>query len=211
MKIIKPSYEIMTSINGEEILKFIELIGRVSWKSEDRITEDSAKIFIDKITKLEHESVLEHFNVTVRYICNRSISHELVRHRIASYTQESQRYCNYGKGKFGNEITVIKPLYFEEGTLLYDIWKDACEYAENKYFKLLEAGATPEKARGVLPNDTKTEIVSTMNLREWRHFFQLRTAKSAHPQMRELTVPLLADFKEMIPVIFDNILSEERN
>jgi intein/homing endonuclease len=138
-------------------------------------------------------------------------SHELVRHRIASYTQESTRYCNYSKGKFGGEITVIKPIFWEEGSDQYTVWKDTCEYAEENYNWLLRNGATAQEARSVLPNSLKTEIVSTMNLREWRHFFKLRTDKSAHPQMRELTIPILADFKKMIPVIFDNILPEGRN
>lgn len=211
MKIIKPYYEILTPINGEEILKFIELAGRVSYKSEDKITQDSAKIFVEKIVKNEHESVLEHFNISVRYICDRGVSHELVRHRIASYTQESTRYCNYSKDKFGNEITVIKPVYWEEGSGLYNLWKEACLYAESSYFNLLAQGATPQQARGVLPTDLKTEIFSTMNLREWKHFFKMRTAKSAHPKMRELTIPLLTEFKSLIPIIFDNILVEERN
>jgi thymidylate synthase (FAD) len=205
MKIIKPYYEIMTPIDGEEILKFIELIGRVSYKSEDKITSESSKVFVDKIVKNEHESVLEHFNISVRYICDRGVSHELVRHRIASYTQESTRYCNYSKDKFGNEITVIEPLFWEKGTYLYQVWYQGCICCEMTYFDLLKNGATTQEARNVLPNSLKTEIVSTMNLREWKHFFKMRTAKSAHPQMRELTVPLLEEFKQKIPIIFDNI------
>jgi thymidylate synthase (FAD) len=208
MKIIKPSFEILTRINGDEVLKTLELCGRVSYKSEDKITEDSAKKFIAFISKNEHESVIEHISISVRIICDRGVSHEIVRHRIASYTQESTRYCNYSKDKFGNEITVIKPVFWEENSNEYWLWKEACEYAEEYYFRLLAIGATPQQARGVLPNSLKTEIIVTMNLREWKHFFKLRTDKSAHPQIREIAVPLLQEFKNLIPVIFDNIVVE---
>jgi len=136
-------------------------------------------------------------------------SHELVRHRIASYTQESSRYCNYSKAKFGKEITVIKPLDWEEDSLSYLMWKDACENCERSYFILLEEGVTPQLARNVLPHSLKTELFMTMNLREWRHFFKVRTPSDVHPQMREITIPMLREFQERIPVIFDDILIKE--
>jgi len=157
------------------------------------------------ILDLGHESVIEHEKVTVRVICDRGISHEIVRHRIASYTQESTRFCNYSKGRFGNEITVIKPCFWDDGSKEYKIWRDAMENAERAYMELIKLGAKPEEARSVLPNSLKTEIVITMNLREWRHFFKLRTSKRAHPQMREVATSLLQAFKERIPVIFDDI------
>ncbi|MDL1971913.1 MAG: FAD-dependent thymidylate synthase [Deltaproteobacteria bacterium] len=205
MKIIRPYFIIEDSIDGEEILRRIERAGRTAYKSEHKITPDSAEKFVKMILDLGHESVIEHEKVTVRVICDRGISHEIVRHRIASYTQESTRFCNYSKGRFGNEITVIKPCFWDDGSKEYKIWRDAMENAERAYMELIKLGAKPEEARSVLPNSLKTEIVITMNLREWRHFFKLRTSKRAHPQMREVATSLLQAFKERIPVIFDDI------
>lgn len=205
MKIIKPSARIVSSVDGDEILKRIEEYGRVCYKSEDRITEDSAKRFVENLIKRGHESVLEHISVTVKFVCDRGVSHEIVRHRLASYSQESTRYCNYSKDDFGSEITVIEPCFLVPGTEGYKLWEGACLVAEQMYFKMLDWGCTPEEARAVLPNSLKTELVMTANLREWRHFFKLRASKAAHPQMRELTVPLLGEFKEKIPVVFDDI------
>lgn len=205
VKIVKPSYEILTPINGDEILKLIELAGRTCYKSDNLITPDSAKNFVEKIAQRGHESVIEHYNITVRFICNRGFTHELVRHRLAAYSQESTRYCNYNKDKFGSEITVIKPFEINEDTKEYDLWKEAMQNVEKSYMAMIENGSKPENARGVLPIDIKTEIVITTNLREWKHIFKLRTSKAAHPSMRELMIPLLKEFKEKIPVIFDKI------
>lgn len=205
MKIINASYRIETPIDGAEILKRIEKAGRTCYKSEDRITDESAKSFVQKLIERGHESVLEHGSITVRFICDRGISHEIVRHRIASFSQESTRYCNYSGDRFGNNITFIKPCFLDEGTGGYKLWKQAMFVAEKEYFELLNLGCTPQEARSVLPNSVKTEIVMTANLREWRHFLKLRTAKAAHPQMRELTVPLLHELQEQIPVVFDDI------
>jgi thymidylate synthase (FAD) len=152
-----------------------------------------------------HESVIEHSGVTVRAVCDRGVTHELVRHRIASYTQESTRYCNYSGQKFGSDITFIRPFFWKDDAEKYEIWLGAMKSAEEAYHKLISAGAKPEEARSVLPNSLKSELVMTMNLRQWRHFFKLRTADSAHPQMRELTVPMLNAMREAIPVIFDYI------
>lgn len=205
VNIVKPTYEILTPINGDEILKLIELAGRTCYKSNDLITPDSAKGFVERIAKRGHESVIEHYNITVRFICNRGFTHELVRHRLAAYSQESTRYCNYTKDKFGSEITVIKPFEVEEGTKEFELWKSAMENAEKSYMAMMENGSKPENARGVLPIDIKTEIVITTNIREWKHIFELRTSKAAHPSMRELMIPLLKEFQSKIPVIFDNI------
>lgn len=205
MKIIPPSHVIVGDTDGKQILKNIELCGRVCYKSEDRITEDSAEKFIGVILKSGHESVLEHEKITVKLICDRGVTHEIVRHRIASYSQESTRYCNYTKDKFGNEITFIRPFFWAEDEEKYAVWKNTMQEIENAYFKLMELGAKPEEARSILPNSVKTEIAITMNIREWRHFFRLRTAERAHPQMRECALPLLSDFKSRIPVLFDDI------
>lgn len=205
MKIIEASYHIETPIDGAEILKRIEKAGRTCYKSEDRITEESAKVFVRKLIERGHESVLEHESITVRFVCDRGISHEIVRHRLASYSQESTRYCNYGNDRFGSEITFIKPCFFKEAKGAYCSWYNTMDFAECAYFDMLEDGCTPQEARSVLPNSTKTEVVMTANLREWRHFLKLRTAKAAHPQMRELTVPLLHELQRQIPVVFDDI------
>ena len=205
MKIINASYRIETPIDGAEILKRIEKAGRTCYKSEDRITEESAKSFVQKLIERGHESVLEHESITVRFICDRGISHEIVRHRLANFSQESTRYCNYSNDRFGSELTFIKPCFFKEKKGAYCSWYNSMDFAECAYFDMLDDGCTPQEARSVLPNSTKTEIVMTANLREWRHFLKLRTAKAAHPQMRELTVPLLKELQERIPVVFDDI------
>lgn len=205
MKEIRPSFEIMDDIDGAEILQKLERCGRVCYKSEDKITEGSAEKFIGMILKSGHESVLEHEKLTVKFICDRGVTHEIVRHRIASYSQESTRYCNYSKDKFGNELTFIRPCFWADDSEEYAVWKQAMEEIEKTYVKLISLGAKPEEARSILPNSLKTEIVCTMNLREWRHFFGLRTAERAHPQIREISVALLDELKKRIPVIFDDI------
>lgn len=202
MKIVKASAALLAfTPNLEQV---IELAGRVCYKSEDRITEDSAEAFIGRLQESKHESVLEHGSISAKFICDRGVSHELVRHRIASFSQESTRYCNYGKDKFGNEITVIEPSAFDWAgeDQLYSCWLLACQEAERAYFYLLGNGATPQEARSVLPNSLKTELVVTANPREWLHIFRLRTAPTAHPQMREVMVPLAKVFAEMWPSIF---------
>jgi thymidylate synthase (FAD) len=195
----------MTPIDREYILKTIELVGRTCYRSTDKITEDSANKFISMLIKRDHLAMIEHYNITVKFICDRGVSHEIVRHRIASYAQESTRYCNYSNNKFGNEITVIEPCFWNDNLTQYEKWQMACEDAESWYFDLIDSGATPQEARSVLPNSLKTEIVVTMNLREWRHFFKLRTASTAHPQMREVTIPLLNELKDKLPEIFNDI------
>lgn len=207
MKVINPSFTIEQAINGIEILKNLERAGRTCYKSEDRIDDKSAIKFVQMLIARGHETVLEHEKVTVRVICDRGVTHEIVRHRIASYSQESTRYCNYSKDKFGGEINVIKPFFWTSPDCgeKYSVWEEAMRASEVAYNKLIALGATPQEARSVLPNSLKTEIVMTMNLREWRHFFRLRTAKEAHPQMIEIAKPMLNEFKSKIPVIFDDI------
>ena len=208
MKIIKPSFEILTVDGkpldrnyGKKILQLIESIGRVCYKSEDKITDTSAEKMVRNLISRGHESVIEHFTITVRVICDRGVTHEIVRHRIGSYSQESTRYCNYRT----RGIQVIKPFFFEEGTEMYSEWLSAMKDAEKHYNKLIELGATPQEARSVLPNSLKTEIVITYNLREWRHFFKLRCSKASHPQMREVAIPILKEFQEIFPVFFDDL------
>jgi thymidylate synthase (FAD) len=205
MNAIKAYTQIFADFEGQKILQKLELIGRTCYKSEDKITEGSAAKFVANIIKRGHEAVLEHASITVKFVVDRGVSHEIVRHRIASYCQESTRYCNYSQDKFGNELTFIIPDFLTYGSEGFKIWKEEMKQIEKTYFAMLKAGHTPQEARAVLPNSTKTEVVMTANLREWRAFFKLRTSKAAHPQMREVTIPLLEELKQMIPVIFDDI------
>lgn len=220
MRVIEPSVMLEDSIDGKEILKKIERIGRVCYKSEGSIKEGSAERFVANIINRHHESVLEHVSISVRVICDRGVSHEIVRHRLASYSQESSRYCNYTNDKFGNELTFIKPCFWEDENHMLDQcpddflssakthnnfenWVKICANIEECYFAMIKQGATPEQARSILPNSIKTEIVITMNLREWRHFFKMRCDKAAHPQMREVAKMILDLFKLNIPIIFE--------
>lgn len=208
MRVILPSIEIIDNIDGTKIIKKIEKIGRVCYKSEGKITEDSAEKFISNIIKSGHESVIEHETISVRVICDRGVSHEIVRHRIASYSQESTRYCNYNNEKFGKELTVIKPIFWSEDSKEYKAWLEIMDEIEKKYNMLIEMGTKPQEARSILPNSLKTEVIMTMNLREWRHFFKLRTSMRAHPQMREVAIMILEKFKKEIPIFFDDIVVE---
>ncbi|HIR13306.1 MAG TPA: FAD-dependent thymidylate synthase [Candidatus Choladousia intestinavium] len=216
MIIKKPEIEILSETSYEELLKKVERAGRVCYKSEENIKEGSAETFIRGILKRGHESVVEHGSITVRIVCDRGVTHEIVRHRIASYSQESTRYCNYANEKFGSQITCIDlasgfqyDLNDEKDRRKYEIWKKAMEEAERYYFELLEAGARPEEARSILPNSLKTEIVVTMDIREWRHFIRLRGGHAAHPQIREITKMILEEFSRRYPVFFGDLKIEE--
>jgi thymidylate synthase (FAD) len=205
MKIISASHEILFIQDSASILRYIEVAGRTCYKSEDKITQESSKGFVKGIIKSGHHSVIEHISITVRFICDRGISHELVRHRLAAFSQESTRYANYSKDKFGNEITVIKPVFWPETSDAYGNWLAAMKNAEDAYLNLLKTGAKAEEARSVLPNSLKTEVVMTCNLRQWRHVLNLRCSKAAHPQVREIMLPLLKELHEKIPVVFDDL------
>jgi thymidylate synthase (FAD) len=220
MKIIKQSWQFEHEFDSEAIIKSIEKIARTCYKSEEYITDDSANTLVRQLIKNGHEAMLEHESITVRIITDRGVTHELVRHRLASYAQESTRYCNYSKNKFGNEVTFILPVWFnwynpdvpsnatQSQIDEFAEWKDACMYCERAYFNLLKLGQTPQEARAVLPNSLKTEIVVTANLREWRHLFRLRCSPKAHPQMKELARHMLECFKVYIPVVFEDISYE---
>jgi len=209
MKIVKAGYEILTPVDAKQILEHLERCGRVCYKSEDKITENSAEKFLRGIIRRGHKSVLEHASFTVRFIVDRGVSHEIVRSRLASYSQESTRYCNYGDGRFQQEITVVLPPSMD-GKIAYTFWYDSCKKAEVAYFDLLDQGYAPQIARSVLPNSLKTEVIMTANIREWRHFLKLRTAPEAHPQMREVTIPLLEELQMRLPVLFEDISEEAK-
>ena len=208
MKLIKPYFEIFGSIDGKDILRKIEQCGRVCYKSEGKINDGSAERFVGNIVQRGHEAVLEHASITVKFIVDRGVSHEIVRHRMASYCQESTRYCNYSKDDFCNEVTFIIPEYLEVGSQGMKAWMECMEACENAYFEMLNIGHTPQEARAVLPNSLKTEVVMTANIREWRHFLKLRCSKAAHPQIREVAIPLLKEFQKLIPIVFDDIKGE---
>ena len=207
MKIVAPSVTFINAPNRWDLYKQIELAGRVCYKSENKIHEGSAEQFIRNILKHGHEAVIEHGLITVRFICDRGVTHEIVRHRIASYCQESTRYCNYSRDAFGNEITVIEPTGVNKGTPAYESWKYAMNRCEEAYFNMLKEGCTPQKARSVLPNSLKTEIVVSMNPREWRHFFKLRCSKAAHPDMRVLALVALDMLVENWPALFEDLVN----
>lgn len=209
MQAIKAYTQIYNDFDGQKILEKIEKVARTCYKSEGKIQEGSAAKMVASLIKSGHEAMLEHVSVTVKFVVDRGISHELVRHRLASFAQESTRYCNYLKDDFGSEITFIIPEYLDYKSAGWNTWKETMKACEDSYFKLLDIGLTPQEARAVLPNSLKTEVVMTANLREWRHFFKLRalgTTGKPHPQMLEVTVPLLEDFKQMIPVVFDDLV-----
>jgi len=200
MELIKQSCQWVTPppVNTLEIL---ELCGRVAYKSEDKITPGSAEKFLGLILTKKHESVLEHVGATMRFITDRGVSHELVRHRIASFTQESTRYVNYSK----RGMQFVVPVDIDRSTSQYTCWENHMEDSEWRYSGLIARGASPQLARSILPNSLKTEIVVTANLREWRHILKLRTDKTAHPQMQDLMRQALALFQEAVPVLFDDI------
>lgn len=211
MRIISPYTEIYGNPNGMMAwgcLRRIEMAARTCYKSEDMITDGSAEKLIRGCINSGHESILEHASVTVKFVCDRGISHELVRHRLAAFSQESTRYCNYKSEKFGSDVTFIRPCYLDEDSEGYRIWCDQMLSAEEAYFNLLDFGCSPQEARSVLPNSLKTEVVMTADLREWRHFFEVRALETTgrpHPQMLQLTIPLLDKFKKLIPVVFDDL------
>lgn len=202
MRIIQPSVKInATELKRDKINNLVNY-ARVCYQSGD--SSGDPHMFLKRIIKRGHESVIEHEKVTVTFLVDRGVANQIIRHRIASYCQESTRYCNYSLDRFGNEITVIEPFFYRNREKEYQLWKATCQNAEMAYLELLKTG-TPEEARSVLPNSLKTELVTTYNLREWRHFFFLRCSREAHPQLRQVTIPLLLVFRRTFPPLFDDI------
>jgi len=219
MFLVKPSFNVITDIQPETMLRKIEKAGRLCYKSEEKIDKDSYKSFIKGIIKRGHLSVIEHENISVLFVTDRGISHELVRHRLASFSEQSTRYCNFAKKKFGNQLTFVIPPWIDitPGNYTHstpidleskgaNIWFKSLLHSELQYMDLIiNQKWTAEKARSVLPNSLKTEIMVTCNIREWRHVFQMRTDKAAHPQIREIMKPLLQHLQTKLPVLFDDI------
>ena len=210
MIIIEPSYELILPTFPQDMLKDVEKAGRTCYRSEDLITDDSAPKFVQMLINRGHEAMIEHASFSIKWITDRATLAEITRHRLCSFGVESSRYCCYAKDKFNNQITFIRPLWInDENNDNYDtaniVFTDTCEWAEENYLRLLKLGYKPEQARDILPNCLKTEIVMTANLREWRHFFKLRTANVAAPEMRRITRPALDELKQLIPIVFDDI------
>lgn len=201
MKIINPSIELLWITENSEYQ--IELAGRTCYKSENHITTESAQIFSRKIRKSGHHAMIEHASASFRITTDRGISHEIVRHRLASYAQESTRYCNYSKNKFGNQCTFIEPPNLTPSQKI--VWEETCSFSEKQYFALLSDGCEPQIARSVLPNCLKTEIVMTANFREWRHFISLRGSKEAHPQIRPIAYNIWSLLMQKAPSIFEDL------
>ena len=211
MKLIKTSFQILTDLNNPTLIyQAIEKAGRTAYRSEGKITDTSYEKFIQLIKSKNHESVLEHQSISVKFIMDRGLTHEIVRHRLSSFTQESTRYCNYSDDKFGNDLTFINIEPFLKNPFeSMQVWMNCIEYIEKSYLALIELGETPQIARSVLPNSLASEIVVTANMRQWRHIFDLRTSKAAHPQMSDLMIQLLKEFKEKLPLLFDDINPNE--
>jgi thymidylate synthase (FAD) len=198
MRIVKPSVSIESNISYNEALRIVENATRVCYKSEDKIKEGSAEKLIKGVIKAKHFGCIEHVSLTVKFICDRACSHQLVRHRLMSFNQKSQRYCKE------DNLEVIKP----EGLKNTSIWLESCRQAENAYAELIRRGEKPEVARGVLPNSTATEIYATANLREWRHFFELRCDRTAQKDIRMLALELLCQMFEKYPVFFEDLVDK---
>lgn len=209
MKIIEPSYEILTPIDGTATLKKLERFGRLCYKSEDKITEDSAEKFIENIIKRSHESILEHDTISIKFIHNRGFLAEVTRHRLASFTAESTRYIKYSSNEIDKELTFIQPYWFDDDAHCAAVqeYTNLMKDIERFYTCLTHKiqPLPPQAARGILTNDVKTEIVITTNLREWRHILKLRCSGKAHPDMQRVMRPLLKDLQSRIKVVFDDI------
>ena len=213
MKIVPQHHSVIAPFHLDQeavtrLYQQIETAGRTCYKSQLAITEDSARQFVKKLTENRHEAILEHASITVRFVTSRAVSHELVRHRMASFAQLSQRYVNYSKEKFGHAIPFVRPTNISPGSRADELFLQACQSCEDAYFSLLTEGCPPEDARSVLPNATAPEIVVTATLRDWRHILSLRAAGTTgkpHPDMQALMLPLLIDFRAMMPEVFGDI------
>lgn len=206
MRLIKPKVEILTPINGDEIIKTIASVARTCYKSEANSTKEKDEALVKRLIESKHEAMIEFADITAKFICSRAISHELVRHRLCSFSQESQRYCNYSKDKFNHEVLFIIPSWLDEqNSIKRNLFIKSLQEAEHNYFVLTVEGCSAQEARDILPNATKTEINMKANLREWRHFFKLRCDSAAHPDIRILALDLLKQFHDRIPIIFDDL------
>ena len=207
MKIVEPWIKV-EKVDGKKIMKRIERACRTCYRSEGKITEDSYKKLLTNCITKGHESVLEHEKVTTRIYCDLGSYKDLTRHRLASFSVESTRYCSYDKDKYGNEITFMNPIYIEDKEI-YEIWKKTMQEIENGYIKMKQLGATTDMCRELLPHSVAAEYTMTANIREWKHILALRTTSHVHPSIRQVLIPLLKYFKEEMPEIFGDIEYDE--
>lgn len=207
MRIVDPWIKV-EKIDGTKIMKRIERACRTCYRSEGKITENSYKNLINNCITRGHESVLEHEKVTVRIYDDVGSYKDLTRHRFASFSVESTRYCSYDKDKYGNEIAVINPVYIEDKEV-YETWKETMQMIEKNYIKMKQLGAANDMCREVLPHSTAAEYTMTANIREWKHILGLRTTKHVHPAIRQVLIPLLKYFKEEMPEIFGEVEYDE--
>lgn len=204
MEIIKPRIEI-EQFNGVDIMKKIERACRTCYRSEGSITEDSYKNLLRNCINRGHESVLEHEKITVRMLCSINTYKDLTRHRAgASFSIESTRYCNYSKDKFDNNIKFIDPVYITDENN-YACWRECMKHIETYYMLVANNKGTPDQCRTMLPHSVAAEVCMTCNIREWKHVLDLRTKKTVHPEIRQLLIPLLLEFKRTMPEIFEGI------
>ena len=207
MRIVKP-YVIVEKFDEVQVMKRIERACRTCYRSEGKITEDSYKNLIKNCINRGHESVLEHEKVTVRIYNDIGSYKDLTRHRFASFSVESTRYCSYDKDKYGNEISFMDPVYIEDEKV-YEVWKKTMQDIENSYLEMKKLGATTDMCRNILPHSTAAEYTMTANIREWKHIFELRANNHVHPAIRQVMIPLLKYFKEQMPDIFGDIPYDE--
>lgn len=204
MILLDPKIEV-ENFDGKKIMKNIERACRTCYRSEDKITEESYINLIKNCINRGHESVLEHEKITVRLTCDIGCYKDLTRHRISSFSIESTRYCNYGKDKWNNQIKFIKPCNLDKEKPEYDFWKNCMQDIENTYLDMTQLGCTPDQMRMILPHSTAAEVTMTANIREWKHIFELRCSKRAHPSVQQVMIPLLLYFKEQMPEIYENV------
>jgi thymidylate synthase (FAD) len=207
MKLIKPSVEILTPVDTVEVYKTIEKVARTCYKSEDKITDTSAERMVKSLIKSGHEAMIEFFDITVKFVTDRGVSHEIVRHRLGSFAQESTRYCNYSNEKFGKELVFIEPYWLNkyDNKLITESFLSDLRYTETRYLEFIRLGLSPQEARQILPQSIKTEINVKFNLREWRHFLNLRCHHTAHPDIRLLSLDLLSKLYSLLPVVFEDL------
>lgn len=203
MRLVEPWIKV-ENFDGVKIMKRIERTCRTCYRSEDKISEESYKNLLTNCLNRGHESVLEHEKITVRIYSDIGTYKDLTRHRFASFSVESTRYCSYNKDKYGNEIAVVNPVYMEDKEV-FETWKKAIEDMEKAYMKMKELGASTDMCREILPHSTAAEYTMTANIREWKHILELRTTNHVHPAIRQVLIPLLLLFKEQMPEIFGNI------
>ena len=204
MRLIEPQV-FVEDYDGKEIMRRIERACRICYRSEDKITDTSYKNLLKNCINRGHESVLEHEKISVKLVGDIGTYKDLTRHRIASFSIESTRYCNYGKDKFGNELKFMRPVHIEEGTKEYEIWEECMENIEKAYIEMSALGCLPDQLRMLLPHSTAAEYALTANIREWRHILSLRCSSHTHPAIRQLLIPLLLKFKEDMPELFDGV------